>query len=147
MFEKGQKVWCAIYGAGVVKRIREEEEEEEEEEVDYPVIVVFNRNGDENVVSYTADGKYHEAGNVTLFPHPIEITKAVTKPSIDWNHVNENFQYLAMDADGESYLYTDKPQQGEQQWIGRPRLAAATHFASFTPGTCNWRDSLVKRPN
>ena len=140
MFTEGQKVWCAIFGAGIVKRIRQESG------VEYPVVAVFNCN-DERIVTYTNDGKYHNEGNVTLFTYPIEITKAVTKPSIDWSHVNENFKWLAMDADGESYLYTDKPQQGEQQWIGRPRLAAATHFASFTPGTCNWRDALVERPD
>ena len=141
MFEKDQKVWCAIYGAGIVARIRQEAE------VDYPVVVVFKRNDDENDVTYTLDGKYHIEGNVTLFPHPVEVIKSAAKPSIDWSHVSENFQYLAMDADGESYLYTDKPQQGELQWLSRPRLAAATHFASFVPGTCNWKDSLVKRPD
>ena len=141
MFEKDQKVWCAIYGAGVVARIHQEAG------VDYPVVVLFKSNGDVNVVPYTADGKYHEAGSVTLFPYPVEIVKAITKPSIDWSHVSENFQYLAMDADGEFYLYPDKPQQGELQWLSRQRLAAATHFASFVPGTCDWKDSLVKRPD
>ena len=142
MFKVNQKVWCAIYGAGVVKRIRQEAE------VDYPVVVVFNRNDDdESVITYTAEGKYHEAGNVTLFTYPIEITKAVTKPSIEWSHVNAHFKYLAMDADGKCYLYTDKPLQGERQWVSSLWLAPANHFASLVPGTCDWRDALVKRPN
>ena len=141
MFKVNQKVWCAIYGAGVVKRIRQEAE------VDYPVVVVFNRNDDENVVTYTADGKYHEAGNVTLFTYPVEITKAVTKPSIDWSHVNENFKWLAMDADGTFYIYTDKPLQGNRHWTTNLTCTPAVRFASFTPGTCDWRDSLVKRPD
>ena len=141
MFKVNQKVWCAIYGAGVVKRIRQDEE------VDYPVVVVFNHNDDENVITYTADGKYHEAGNVTLFTYPIEITKAVTKPSIEWSHVNAHFKWLAMDADGKFHLYTDKPLQGERQWVTNLLCTPAIHFASFTPGTCNWKDSLVKRPN
>ena len=171
MFTENQKVWCAIFGAGIVQRIRQQSG------VKYPVIVLFN-NGDENVVAYTIDGKYHDDGNVTLFPYPVEIVGADTKnlceelkhlrdevktlrealktcqnkpqelkPSIDWNHVNEVFQYLAMDADGESYLYTDKPQQGEWQWMSSLRLAVADHFTSFTPGTCDWRGSLVKRPD
>ena len=143
MFKVNQKVWCAIYGAGVVARIRQEEEEE----VDYPVVVVFNRNDDENVVTYTSEGKYHEAGNITLFPHPVEVVKSVTKPSIDWSHVSEDFQYLAMDEDGEFYLYSGKPSLGEWQWRSILRLAVADHFSSFTPGTCDWRDSLVKRPD
>ena len=141
MFVKDQNVWCAIYGAGVVKRIRQESG------VDYPVVVVFNRNDDENVVTYTTDGKYHVEGNVTLFTYPVEITKAVTKPSIDWSHVNENFKWLAMDADGTFHIYTDKPLQGNQQWTTNLPCTPATHFASFVPGTCDWRDSLVKRPN
>ena len=126
MFKVNQKVWCAIYGAGVVKRIRQEAE------VDYPVAVVFNHNDDENVITYTADGKYHEAGNVTLFTYPIEITKAVTKPSIEWSHVNAHFKWLAMGADGKFHLYTDKPLQGERQWVTNLLCTPAIHFASFT---------------
>ena len=141
MFKVNQKVYCAIYGAGVVKRIRQESG------VDYPVVVVFNRNDDENVVTYTSDGKYHVEGNVTLFTYPVEITKAVTKPSIDWSHVNENFKWLAMDADGTFHIYTDKPLQGNRQWTTNLPCTPAIHFASFVPGTCDWRDSLVKRPN
>ena len=141
MFTVNQKVWCAIYGAGVVKRIRENKE------VDYPVLVVFNRNDDENVISYTLDGKYQVEGNVTLFPYPVEIVKAVTKPSIDWSHVSEYFKWLAMDADGKFHIYTDKPLQGERQWATNLLCTPAIHFASFVPGTCDWKDSLVKRPN
>ena len=168
MFKANQKVWCALYGAGVVERIRQQSG------VKYPVEVRFN----DLSTSYTADGKHHVVGNVILFPHPVKIVEADTKnlceelkhlrdeaktlrealktcqskpqelkPSIDWNHVSEGFQYLAMDADGESYLYTDKPQQGEWQWMSILRLAVADHFASFTYGTCDWKDSLVERPN
>ena len=141
MFKVNQKVWCAIYGAGVVTKIHHEG-------TAYPVVAVFNCN-DERTVTYTNDGKYHNDGNVTLFPYPVEITKAAVKPSIDWNHVSEDFKYLAMDADGECYIYSDKPSRGEWQWqwVSSLRLTVADHFASFTPGTCDWKDSLVKRPN
>ena len=138
MFKVGQKVWCAIYGAGVVEEILHASEGV------YPVVVRFK---DTHLAAYTSDGKYSADGNVTLFPYPVEIVKATTKPSIDWNHVSEGFQYLAMDADGESYLYIDEPQQDEQQWMSSLRLATANLFASFTSGTCDWKDSLVERPN
>ena len=141
MFKINQKVWCAIYGAGVVKRIRQESG------VEYPVVVVFNRNDDESVITYTAEGKYHEAGNVTLFTYPVEIVKAITKPSIDWSHVSEVFQYLAMDEDGHHYLFVEEPEPGEGEWTTHVPYICAEHFASFVPGTCNWKDSLVKRPD
>ena len=141
MFTEGQKVWCAIYGAGIVKRIRQESG------VDYPVVVVFNRNDDENVVTYTADGKYHEAGNVTLFPYPVEVVKATTKPLIDWNHVSEDFQWLAMDSGGLHHLFAEKPEPTDVKWSTHALYIYAGHFASLIHGTCNWRDSLVKRPD
>ena len=139
MFVKDQNVWCAIYGAGVVKRILQESG------LDYPVVVVFNLN-DDVFVAYTADGRFHNQGNIVLFPHPVEIVKATVKPSIDWSHVNENFKWLAMDADGTFHIYTDKPLQGNRQWTTNLPCTPAIHFASFVPGTCDWRDSLVKRP-
>ena len=136
MFKVNQKVWCAIYGAGVVVEIHQS--------AAYPVEVRFN-NG--QICVYTSDGKYCADGSIVLFPYPIEIVKAVTKPSIDWNHVNESFKWLAMDADGSSYIYADKPLLGNPQWTTNLPCTSATHFASFTPGTCDWKDSLVERPN
>ena len=149
MFKKDQKVWCAICGAGVVAEVKDDsavvaEVKDDRAVGSYNVIVKFT---DELSNIYTNDGKYFAAGNVTLFPHPIEIVKAVTKPSIDWSHVNVYFKWLAMDADGRFHLYTDKPLQGNQQWTTNLPCTPAIHFASFVPGTCNWKDSLVKRPN
>ena len=141
MFKINQKVWCAIYGAGVVEEIRQEAE------VDYSVVVLFNSDDDENVVTYTSDGRYYVKGNITLFPYPIEITKAITKPSIDWDHVSEEFQYLAMDENGRHHLFAEKPTLSSAWWTTYALYIYAEHFASFTPGTCDWRDSLVKRPN
>ena len=138
MFEKDQKVWCAIYGAGVVEEIQHPSEGV------YPVEVKFH-NG--RTCIYTSDGKYSVDGNVTLFPYPIEITKAITKPSIDWDHVSEDFQYLAMDSGGLHHLFAEKPERAESEWVTHALYIYANHFASFTPGTCDWKDSLVKRPD
>ena len=141
MFEKDQKVWCAIYGAGIVARIRQEAE------VDYPVVVLFKSNGDENVITYTTDGKYHEAGNIVLFPHPVEIVKATIKPSIDWSHVSPEYNYLVQDSDGEGYLCGEKPSRVKSGWIAESPSISASTFTSYTPGTCDWQESLVKRPD
>ena len=138
MFTEGQKVWCAIYGAGVAVEIQHASGGE------YPVKVRFN-NGRTRV--YTSDGKYCPDSSIVLFPHPIEITKAVTKPSIDWSHVSPEYNYLVMDSNGVCYLYSGKPSQGEGQWVTNMLCTPANRFASFIPGTCDWRDSLVKRPD
>ena len=76
MFEKDQKVWCAIYGAGVIVEIQHASEGV------YPVVAVFKSNGNEIVVSYTSDGKYYVGGNITLFPYPIEIVKAAKREQL-----------------------------------------------------------------
>ena len=138
MFKVNQKVWCAIYGAGVVTEV------DGESTVGYSVNVRFN---DEISASYTADGKYFVEGNVTLFPYPVEIVKATSvKPSIDWGHVGEYFQYLAMDSGGNGYLCGKKPHYDNTIWLMEAPYIPATAFTSYVPGTCDWKDSLVERP-
>ena len=139
MFKVNQKVWCAIFGEGVITEIHPASRGA------YPVEVRFN-NG--RTYIYTSDGKYCADSNVTLFPYPIEITKAITKPSIDWNHVNENFRYLVMDECGQHWLTTNRPTipATPGRWICGGVAQSAGQFASLIPGTCNWKDSLVKRP-
>ena len=143
MFKVGQKVWCAIYGAGVVKRIRQNSG------VEYPVLVLFNSStDDESVVSYTNDGRYRIEGNVTLFPHPVEITKAITKPSIDWTQIKDEYKWLAVDVNGCAYVYENEPNNdGSAHWCS----SSAAYFhvnglVSYSRGTCDWEDSLVERP-
>ena len=137
MFKVNQTVWCAIYGKGVIESIGQEAEET------YPITVKFS---DNFRASYTNDGKYHVLGNVVLFPHPVEIVKAVTKPSIDWSHVSESFKYLVQDEDGGCWLTKDRPTATPISWAGGDTVRNASHFASLVPGTCDWKDSLVERP-
>ena len=141
MFKVGQKVWCVIYGEGTVVP-----EIQDAGRGVYPVLVAFKSKSNENVMRYTEDGKYYFDGNVTLFPYPVNITKAITKPSIDWSHVSENFQYLAMDECGLHHLFAEKPELTMSEWATSTIYIYAGHFASFIPGTCDWKDSLVKRP-
>jgi hypothetical protein len=72
---------------------------------------------------------------------------ASTKPSIDWSAVSEKFKYLAKDDEGSLYLYTHKPEPLGYVWRSRVcRAVSAEQFASASHGTCDWKDSLVKRP-
>jgi hypothetical protein len=70
---------------------------------------------------------------------------ADTKPTIDWANVAEGWNWLARDADGLGFLYTEKPQVFPTCWMGEDDSSTRT-FASYRPGTCDWRESLICRP-
>ena len=73
---------------------------------------------------------------------------AETRPEIDWDHVHHDFNYLAEDDAGSPQLFPYEPKRFCDQWnlagLGSEVLAI-TH-ASYKPGTCDWKDSLIKRP-
>jgi hypothetical protein len=74
--------------------------------------------------------------------------KALTKPSINWDHVSDEYNWLAVDEDGKAFLHNKKPEQDSYGWYavgGKYRLADS--FSSYKPGTCDWKDSLVQRPD
>ena len=73
-----------------------------------------------------------------------------TKPSIDWSHVSPAYTHMATDRDGRTWLYHKQPPCGGGQWedpcdLNFPVSKAET-FTSFKAGTCDWKDSLVARP-
>ncbi|XZG69281.1 hypothetical protein ACTSKR_11515 [Chitinibacteraceae bacterium HSL-7] len=72
--------------------------------------------------------------------------KALTKPSIDWSHVAPEWKWLATHKNGDSYLHNTEPRIDGSAWAGTHFCISAKNFASFKPGTCDWRDSLVMRP-
>lgn len=72
---------------------------------------------------------------------------------IDWSHVAPEFKWMARDdKDQSAFLFTEEPfldggvweSRGFWHCLGSDAPAAA--FASYKPGTCDWKDSLVKRP-
>ena len=74
----------------------------------------------------------------------------LTKPSIDWSHVHEDYNWLATDKYGATFLYTDKPKiyisYNQFKTKGFATCISSSAFASFKKGTCDWADSLVQRP-
>ena len=137
MFEVDQKVWCVMFGEGVVTDI--------DKVYTYPLIVKFT-NGVKK--TYALNGKENESHvNPSLYPYPVEIVRKVTKPSINWEHVRKDFKFLAQDMNGNAYLYWERPALSTTGWEPtRGDFAEAQSYASYTPGTCNWKDSLVERP-
>ena len=139
MFKVKQKVWCAIYGAGVVTKV-------DTSNTLFPVLVRIG----EALERYTLDGKYQLNVLQTLFPYPIEIVKKAEKPSIDWDHVAPKYKYLSEDSGGIAFLYDEEPYVASDASAWRAQgdeVVDAVGFASYTKGTCNWKDSLIKRPD
>jgi len=76
-----------------------------------------------------------------------------SKPWINWDHVSDDVVAIARDKNGNSYTYTHTPRispsLGNAVWFigGSASTCSTEPFASFTPGTCAWQDSLVMRPS
>ena len=137
MFEVGQKVWDVVRGEGVVVSVHSNQ--------DYPVIVDLYSGSSE---SYTAGGLYQENHeNPSLYPYPVEVVKKITKPFINWEHVHNKFKWLAQDSEGGYWLYEEEPIEIDGEWIcSSGDCTSAEGFISLIPGTCDWKDSLVARP-
>lgn len=74
----------------------------------------------------------------------------LTKPSLDWSHVHEQFNHAAKDSDGGGSVFADMPEPeewgGEGWWCSNGDWVETKGFASWNPGTCDWKDSLIHRP-
>ena len=135
----GRRVWCVIFGEGVVAEITCGM---------YPVKVRFESG---EVKSYTSKGNLFSRGNRALFHHPVKIVQdeSATKPSIDWSQVKEEYKWLSVDKDGSAYVSTHEPtRNGANYWYSpiKGDFSKVNWLVSYSPGTCQWEDSLVKRP-
>lgn len=72
--------------------------------------------------------------------------KALTEPSINWDHVAKEYNYMATDKSGATFLYKLKPHKSSSFFNSESYRPRADIFASFVKGTCDWENSLVKRP-
>lgn len=53
--------------------------------------------------------------------------------------------WIAMDGDGNWFIYTKKPQMGGGCWIAKMTLATELSGAFFSiPKHADWRDSLIQ---
>lgn len=73
-------------------------------------------------------------------------------PSINWDHVAPEWVAMATDGSGKTYLCNVAdlfPAPTRDRWTSDAvgyLYCNAQIFASFKPGTCDWRESLVLRP-
>jgi hypothetical protein len=93
-------------------------------------------------LGWMENGHYDFNSSITYRVKPAPLTK----PSIDWSHVAPEFKWLARDQCGDTYLYAFKPDAEVFVWVTEGVFCECKGFASYSPGTCAWRDSLVERP-
>lgn len=85
----------------------------------------------------------------TLWPHLTyrAVRPAPTKPSINWDHVAPWVRYMVKRSFGEAWGLECKPHLEPERWYATTgRMTVLNGFASYDPGTCDWKDSLVSRP-
>jgi hypothetical protein len=74
------------------------------------------------------------------------IAPAAKPDTIDWSHVAPEFKWMARDSEGQCWLYFSQPKVGNGCWYSPDDATPADSFTSYHRGTCDWKDSLVKRP-
>ena len=101
---------------------------------------------------YCSNGQWSHWGPAPFAPSTTYRVKPQppTKPSIDWSHVAPEYKWLARDADGLAFVFSDMPWAEFNAWVwdgGECEAVCVSGFlSSYTPGTCDWKDSLVERP-
>ena len=106
------------------------------------------------VEKYTKRGWRHHACDTafhTALYHPCVTYRAkptpLTKPSPPWEHLADWVRYVARDADQLVFGFSGKPYVECDVWVSSSNDDVETLAAlKFDPGTCDWRDSLVRRP-
>ena len=92
---------------------------------------------------------WHETNNPDWFEQH-EYRIRLTKPSINWSHVHPKYTHMAMDSDGRTWLHPKEPISTLVEWVVLDSsdvcVVKVDGFASFKAGTCDWKDSLVARP-
>lgn len=75
---------------------------------------------------------------------------ATTPDTIDWDHVAPQAKFMARGESGSAWLFDCKPSindAGDWDTVAEGDCVGnADTFASYRRGTCDWKDSLVERP-
>jgi hypothetical protein len=110
--------------------------------------IEFKRNMGITWITY--DGEAELEFSWHLNDYRVKDAVPLTKPSINWDHVHPDFKWIATDKDGQTYLFSECPYYRDDidYWTHRKdsRCIDASCWSSYVPGTCDWKDSLVKRP-
>ena len=76
------------------------------------------------------------------------VKPAPTKPDVDWSVLIDEIIHIARDEDDRVWGYIVKPYFFEDDgvWRAEEKCYCLDGLKSISPGTCDWRDSLIVRP-
>lgn len=77
-------------------------------------------------------------------------TIPLTKPDIPWGFIRPKFKWAARSGSGLVFAYQKEPvlyTKGECWLSTRASILIDNELLAFDPGTCDWKDSLVQRPD
>lgn len=77
------------------------------------------------------------------------------KPTVDWSRVPAHFDWIATNEDHATFAYSDRPipddsRKGDGYWTTEPGQKCwwiDDAECKFRIGTCNWKSSLLERPD
>ena len=68
-------------------------------------------------------------------------------PSINWDEVKDNWNWLCVSANDRGYLYDPMPEPTPGEHWRAERYSIADALASYSPGLGHWRRRIICRPD
>lgn len=106
----------------------------------------LNAYADGAEIEYTYINKWYKVNKNHTWDVCAQYRIAVTKDSINWDHVAPEFNAIFRQPDGTSCLSQRAPTRGEEGFWDHGRITSPISYASYRRGTSDWKDSLVERP-
>lgn len=86
----------------------------------------------------------------SAYDYRITPPPAPTQDTIPWDAIDARFKWAARDADGEAYVYSERPSPYDlrEEWSAHAGVGRGVSnvFSGYIPGTIDWRESLQERP-
>lgn len=97
---------------------------------------------------YTSYEGWKRHYGTPLFTSGVTYRKApppVTYPQPPWEVIDRRWNWFAKHEDGTGWFYEHEPERKCVYWESEYDIEGARAL-SFDYGTCDWKDSLVRRP-
>ena len=120
------------------------------------MIEVINAHREGKTIQYRIKGEEYDFGWIKLKKNVVpdfnfqeyEYRILIEPDSINWEHVLDEYKFMARNEDGSVSLFMYKPEIYEDHWSDHLHWAPrAEIFKTYKKGDVDWKDSLVERPS